>query len=46
MVGYLLVIINMVPVLADEVSQEIPRPTATAVNPSGYMQFHHTDAKR
>jgi hypothetical protein len=44
--GYLLVIINMVFILADEVSQEVPRPPATTVNSSSHMRFQHTDAKR
>jgi hypothetical protein len=46
MVGHHLLIINMVPILADEVSQEVPRPPATTVNQSGHIRFQHTDAKR
>jgi hypothetical protein len=40
-----LVILNMIPVLADEVSQEVPRSTAAMVIPPVHLRVRHPDAK-
>jgi len=40
-----LVILNMISVLADEVSEEVSRSTATMVIPPGHLRVRHPDAK-